>query len=106
MSSAKHIHFASLSSSVMEDLAIGLSSTGHKITCSGNGLSGGSVSRLQQHDVVLAQGPFDKGIEALVIGPDTVEDDLNIRKSLELKVPIYSVPEVIYQKSIDKQRMV
>lgn len=95
----------------MHNLALTLQQQGHTITGSDDIIYDPSQTRLQQKNLLPTEmGWFpDKitaNIDTVIVGMHTRKDNPELAKALELKLPVYSYPEFIYQQSQQKQRVV
>jgi UDP-N-acetylmuramate: L-alanyl-gamma-D-glutamyl-meso-diaminopimelate ligase len=105
------IHFISIGGSVMHNLAIALHQQGHHITGSDDEIHEPSHSRLDQHGLLPAQMGWNpetvhSGLDAVILGMHARADNPELQKAQELKLPVYSYPEFVYQQSRNKQRIV
>lgn len=105
------IHFIAIGGSVMHNLAIALHKAGHQVTGSDDEIFEPSHSRLKENNILPPQlGWFpeklDNTIDYVVIGMHAKADNSELLKAQELKLKIYSFPELIYEHSKDKQRVV
>ncbi len=95
----------------MHNLALALQQQGHTITGSDETIYEPSKTRLQQHGLLPAEAGWfpDKitpATDVVIVGMHARSDNSELRKALELGLPIYSYPEYIYQQSQQKQRVV
>ncbi|GAB3894456.1 Mur ligase family protein [Larkinella knui] len=105
------IHFISIGGSVMHNLAIALHQQGHHITGSDDEIHEPSRSRLEKYGLLPAQTGWNpdaihSGLDAVILGMHARADNPELKKAQELKVPVYSYPEFVYQQSQQKQRIV
>jgi len=79
------LHFTSNNESILEELAAALKSN---------------------HQISSSPDPLDDSCDGLVIGTETESDHREIVRAKELGITVYSVPDLIYHLSEDKQRIV
>lgn len=105
------IHFIAIGGSVMHNLAIALKRAGHHVTGSDDEIFEPARSALKANGLL----PAHEGWAPDLIGPDIDEvilgmhaqvDNPELLKAQEAGIPIRSFPEYIYQRSLDKQRIV
>src|SRR4030095_11143960 len=51
-------------------------------------------------------GQIVRGLDAVILGMHAKEDNPELIRARELKIPIFSFPEYIYKESVDKTRVV
>ena len=95
----------------MHNLAIALKKNGHTISGSDDEIYDPARSRLQKEGLLPeSEGWFErnihKGLDLIILGMHARADNPELKKALELKIPIYSFPEFIYNQSKDKTRVV
>ncbi len=90
------------------DLAIELKKAGHHITATLAGLSGSDRDKLLNDNAISEIIAPEKIVdsEVVVIGPAATTSNPEVTLALERGLPVYSLPDFIYQSSIDKQRLV
>ena len=111
MKKSKKIHFISLGEDVLCDLAIGLKKSGDTITGSDDAFTDIPKSKLQKNDLLpdpsgWFREKINKSLNAVIVGSNTSLDNIELLQAQELQIPVYSVPDYIFQRSIDKQRLV
>jgi UDP-N-acetylmuramate: L-alanyl-gamma-D-glutamyl-meso-diaminopimelate ligase len=107
----KQIHFIAIGGSAMHNLALALKQKGYKITGSDDEISEPSRSRLSKAEILPEPQGCDTskihtGLDAVILGINTKEDNPELLKAKELGLNVYSYPEYIYLQSLDKQRVV
>lgn len=109
MAAPRKIHFTGIDSPVVCDLAIALKITGDQVTGSGSGLPEG-VARLTAAGFPPPKewnpGNLADDLYAVVISPSIQQDNPELHRALELKIPVYSYPELIQDQSRNKHRVV
>lgn len=95
----------------MHGLACALAEAGHQVTGSDDKIYNPARSRLMEAGIL----PEEEGwhperitekLDAVILGMHAYEDNPELARALELKVPIYSFPEFIHRMSENKQRIV
>lgn len=108
----RNVHFIAIGGSAMHNLAIALQQKGIRVTGSDDEIFEPSLSRLQHHGLLPAEIGWhaDKNIHsdlsAVIVGMHAKPDNPELKRALELNIPVYSYPEFIYQASEHKQRVV
>lgn len=110
-SKPEQIHFIAIGGSVMHNLALELSGKGHTVTGSDDEIFEPSRSRLEARGLLPATEGWDtdrihKDLDAVIIGMHARKDNPELKRAQELGLAIYSFPEFIYERSLDKQRVV
>ncbi|MDO1513574.1 Mur ligase family protein [Maribacter confluentis] len=105
------IHFIAIGGSAMHNLALALSHKGYQVTGSDDVIFEPSRSRLQAKGLLpLEFGWFpnkiDAGLDAIVLGMHSKEDNPELLKAQQLGLTIYSYPEFLYEQSKNKTRVV
>lgn len=95
----------------MHNLAISLHKKGFSVTGSDVTLEEPVREELLKHGLLpAAQGWFPEkihpGITAVIVGPETENQNPELTAARKTGVAIYSYPEFIYRQAIDKQRIV
>ena len=107
----KKIHITGIGSPVIFDLAIALLTRGYEITGSAAGLlDEAAKDRLQEFNLLPEPGwhpeALDPSLDALILAPPVARDNPELHRALELKIPVFSYPEFIYQECSNKHRVV
>jgi UDP-N-acetylmuramate: L-alanyl-gamma-D-glutamyl-meso-diaminopimelate ligase len=108
---SQKVHFIAIGGSVMHNLAIALHRQGYQITGSDDEIYDPARTRLQNLGLLPAEmGWFPEKIyselDAVILGMHARKDNPELARAQELGLPIYSYPEYIYRKSLNKQRVV
>lgn len=95
----------------MHNLAIALHRKGNQVTGSDDEILDPSKSRLAREGILPeAEGWFPdkitREIDAIILGMHAREDNPELLKAKEFKIPVYSYPEYLYEASKDKIRVV
>jgi UDP-N-acetylmuramate: L-alanyl-gamma-D-glutamyl-meso-diaminopimelate ligase len=106
-----NIHFISIGGSVMHQLAIALKRKGYVITGSDDEIFEPARSNLQKEGILppaIGWNPdnINATLDAVILGMHAKEDNPELQKAKELKLPVYSFPEYIYKESTNKTRIV
>ena len=105
------IHIISIGGSVMHDLAINLKKLDHIISGSDDIIYEPSKSNLKKYDLLPSKLGYYKqnisrNIDIVITGMHTKKNNIEIKESKKLKIPIYSYPEIIRNFSENKHRIV
>ncbi len=105
------IHFIAIGGAAMHNLAIALYKKGDIVSGSDDEIFEPSKSRLQKFGLLPNTIGWDKeristDIDAIVLGMHAKEDNPELLKAAELKIPIFSYPEYLYEQAKDKTRIV
>jgi UDP-N-acetylmuramate: L-alanyl-gamma-D-glutamyl-meso-diaminopimelate ligase len=105
------IHFISIGGSVMHQLAIALKRKGYQITGSDDEIFEPAKSNLAKEGILPEEigwqpDEITKDLDAVILGMHAKDDNPELKKAKELKLPIYSFPEYIFQESKNKTRVV
>lgn len=106
-----NIHFIAIGGAAMHNLAIALHLKGNKVSGSDDEIFEPSKSRLEKYNLLPEYfGWFpDKlstQIDAVILGMHAREDNPELLRAKELKLPVFSYPEYLYEQSKDKIRVV
>lgn len=106
-----NIHFIAIGGAVMHNLAICLQNLGHTITGSDDVIFNPSKTNLEKNGLLPGkEGFFEENIspsiDAVILGMHAKVDNVELKKAQQLKIPIYSFPEFIYEQSKNKKRVV
>jgi len=105
------VHFIAVGGSVMHNLAITLKQLGYEVSGSDDKIYDPSRSRLEKHNLLpkdLGWFPelIDKEIDFIVLGMHAKKDNPELLKAQELDCKIYSYPELIFEFSKSKTRII
>ncbi len=105
------VHFIAIGGSVMHQLALALHRKGYQVTGSDDEIFEPARSNLEREGILPpGEGWFPErivpGIDSIILGMHAKGDNPELLKAMELKIPVYSFPEYIYQESRDKKRIV
>jgi UDP-N-acetylmuramate: L-alanyl-gamma-D-glutamyl-meso-diaminopimelate ligase len=106
-----NIHFISIGGSVMHQLAIALKRKGYQITGSDDEIFEPAKSNLHKEGILPSKIGWNPenitaDLDAVILGMHAKDDNPELKKAKELKLPVYSFPEYIYKESSDKTRVV
>ncbi|HSI90310.1 MAG TPA: Mur ligase domain-containing protein, partial [Adhaeribacter sp.] len=107
----KRIHLIATGGSIMHNLALALAEKGLQVTGSDDEIFEPAKSRLAAAGLLPEkEGWFPEKItpelDAVIVGMHARPDNPELLKAQELKLPVYSFPEFIYEQSKNKQRIV
>jgi UDP-N-acetylmuramate: L-alanyl-gamma-D-glutamyl-meso-diaminopimelate ligase len=105
------VHFISIGGAVMHNLAIVLKNKGHHVTGSDDEIIEPSKSRLKKNGLLPGKWGWDPGlitsdIDMIILGMHARADNPELIKSQELGLRILSFPELLYELTKDKKRIV
>lgn len=105
------VHFIAIGGAVMHNLAIALKEKGIHVTGSDDVIFDPARSKLKQYDLLpSAEGWFPEKIttdlDAVILGMHAHADNPELQRALDLNIPVISFPELIYNLSRHKQRIV
>lgn len=105
------VHFIAIGGAAMHNLAIALHLNGFNVSGSDDIVYEPSQSRLKSLGLLPDQEGWNtenitKDLDAVILGMHARIDNPELLKAQELKIPIYSYPEYIYQQSKGKKRIV
>lgn len=106
-----HYHLIAIGGAAMHNMAMALHDNGHKVTGSDDRIFEPSRSRLEAKGLLpKKEGWFEKNItkdiDAIVLGMHAKIDNPELLKAQKLGLKIYSFPELLYELSKDKTRVV
>ena len=98
------IHLVAIGGSVMHNLAINLSSSGHDVSGSDDEIYEPSRSRLQARQLLPAQLGWDadritSDIDVVILGKHARSDNPELLAAQRLGLPIFSFPEFVDKNS-------
>jgi len=104
------IHLIAIGGAVMHNLAIALKTKGLIVTGSDDEIFEPSLSRLKKHGLLTEKFGWDAEnihhqLDAVILGMHTRADNPELLRAIELKLPVYSFPEYVYEQSKDKVRV-
>ncbi len=106
-----HYHFIAIGGAAMHNLAMALHDNGQKVTGSDDKVFDPSRSRLKSKGLLPEKDGWfpekiTKKIDAIVLGMHAKLDNPELVKAQKLGLKIFSYPELIYEMSKDKTRVV
>ena len=104
-------HFIAIGGAVMHNLALDIYSQGNKVTGSDDEIFEPSRSRLANAGLLPAQtGWFPENItndmDVIILGMHAHKDNPELKRALELNIPVLSYPEFIFSQTQNKKRIV
>ena len=105
------VHFIAIGGSIMHNLALALERSGDRVTGSDDEIYEPSRSRLAEAGLLPDRMGWDPGrisneLDAVILGMHARRDNPELRRALELEIPVYSFPEFVGMRSADKKRVV
>lgn len=105
------IHLIAIGGSAMHNLAIALHYNHHTVTGSDDEIYNPAFNRLKKIGLLPDQIGWDservtKDIDLIILGMHARQDNPELIKAKELKIPVISYPEYIYKHAIGKKRIV
>jgi len=95
----------------MHNMALALHHKGFLISGSDDEISSPSKERLGKYNLLPNKigwfpSKITSDLDAIILGMHARKDNPELKKAIELNIPIYSYPEYLYEQSKDKQRIV
>jgi len=105
------VHFIAIGGSAMHNLAIALNRKGYVVTGSDDEIFEPSRTRLERDGILPNKMGWDptnitSNLDAVILGMHAREDNPELLRAKELKIPIFSYPEYLYEQSKNKTRVV
>jgi UDP-N-acetylmuramate: L-alanyl-gamma-D-glutamyl-meso-diaminopimelate ligase len=105
------VHFIAIGGSAMHNLAIALNRKGYVVTGSDDEIFEPSRTRLERDGILPNKMGWDptnitSNLDAVILGMHAREDNQELLRAKELKIPIFSYPEYLYEQSKNKTRVV
>lgn len=105
------VHFIAIGGSAMHNLALALHQNGYQVTGSDDEIFEPSKSRLSNAGLLPSKEGWQTDnitpdLDAVILGMHARKDNPELLKATEMKLPIYSYPEFLYQQSKNKTRVV
>jgi UDP-N-acetylmuramate: L-alanyl-gamma-D-glutamyl-meso-diaminopimelate ligase len=106
-----NVHFIAIGGAAMHNLALAMHQTGHAVTGSDDEIFEPSKGRLAAAGLLpetMGWNPdrLTKTIDAVILGMHARIDNPELLKAQEMGLRVYSYPEFIYERSLDKTRVV
>ena len=106
-----HLHFIAIGGAIMHQLAIALHKKGYTVSGSDDEINDPAKTNLAQKGLLPTEfGWFPEKItselDGVILGMHAKGDNPELLRAQELKLPVYSFPEYIYEASKDKKRVV
>ncbi len=107
----KKVHFIAIGGAAMHNLAIDMNQLGYEVTGSDDEIYEPSFSRLKENGILPQKmGWFPEKIhsdlEFIVLGMHAKKDNPELQKALKTGITVYSYPELVYNLSLNKKRVV
>lgn len=106
-----NIHFIAIGGAIMHNMALALHRKGYQISGSDDHIFDPSRSRLEAEGLLPAEFGFfadriHDGLDAVVLGMHARKDNVELRKAMELGIPVHSFPAYVYEQCKEQQRVV
>ena len=106
-----HSYFLNQYLRTKNNLALALHHKGFDITGSDDAIFSPSKERLEKFNLLPAEmgwfpSKITSDLNAVILGMHAKEDNPELKKAIELNIPIFSYPEYIYEQSKNKKRIV
>jgi UDP-N-acetylmuramate: L-alanyl-gamma-D-glutamyl-meso-diaminopimelate ligase len=107
----KKVHFIAIGGSVMHNLALDMRSLGYQVTGSDDEIYEPAKSRLDAHGLLPPSLGWDidrihSQLDFIVLGMHAKKDNPELLRAQELGINIFSYPELVYELSKHKKRVV
>lgn len=107
----KHIHFIAIGGAIMHQLALALQKQGNMITGSDDEINDPAKTNLAKAGILPEKyGWFPEKIteklDGIVLGMHAKAENPELLRAKELKIPIYSFPQYVYEVCKDKKRVI
>lgn len=105
------IHLVAIGGSAMHNLALALHEEGHRVSGSDDEIYEPARSRLADRGLLPAEigwfpDQITRDLDAVILGMHARRDNPELARALELEIPVFSYPEFVYRRSVDKKRVV
>jgi UDP-N-acetylmuramate: L-alanyl-gamma-D-glutamyl-meso-diaminopimelate ligase len=105
------VHFIAIGGAVMHNLAIALHKKGYVVTGSDDEIFEPSRSRLDRYGLLPDHTGWNAdriipGLDAVILGMHAREGNPELKKALELGIPVSSFPEYLFGQTKNKKRIV
>ncbi len=105
------VHLIATGGAVMHNLSIALHLLGNDVTGSDDEIYNPARDRLAKHGLLPTKMGWDadritEDLDCIILGMHARINNPELKKAQELKIPIYSFPEFIYEQSKKKKRIV
>lgn len=106
----ERIHFIAIGGAAMHNLAIALHKKGHHVSGSDDEIFNPSKGRLVTYGLLPIEfgwypDKIDQSLDAVILGMHAKKDNPELLKAQEIKLPIYSYPEYLYEQTKNKKRI-
>ena len=105
------LHFIAIGGTIMHNIAISMAKQGHQVSGSDDQILEPSRTQLEEAGLLPPEyGWFpekiDDSIDIVILGRHAESDNPELIKAREIGVKMYTFPELIYEQSMDKTRIV
>ena len=107
----KKVHFIAIGGSIMHNLALALHNKGVEVTGSDDEIYDPAKSKLEKASIIPAEMGWNSAnitddLDAIVLGMHAKKDNPELIEAQNKGIKIYSFPELIFELSKNKQRVV
>lgn len=105
------IHLVAIGGAAMHNIALALQENGHEVSGSDDEIYNPARERLAARGLLPVQtGWFPErihtGLDAVILGMHARADNPELRRALELNLPVYSYPSFLFEHAREKTRVV
>lgn len=105
------IHFIAIGGSIMHSLALALHRDGHRVSGSDDEIYEPARTRLRDVGILpeiegWSLSRITPDLDAVILGMHARSDNVELQEAQRLHLPIFSFPEFLSQRSINKRRVV
>ncbi|MEX0967406.1 MAG: Mur ligase family protein [Bacteroidia bacterium] len=105
------VHFIAIGGSIMHNLAIALKNQGDEVTGSDDEIFEPAKGKLREKGLLPENtgwdpGRLNSGLDAVILGMHAKPDNPELKRALDLGLPVYSFPEFIANRTQQQKRVV
>lgn len=106
-----YVYFIGIGGSVMHQLAIALHQKGYKVAGSDDNFEEPALSHLKKNNLLPEKTGYEaqrihQGIDKIILGMHAKKDNPELLAAQRLHIPVLSFPELIYERTRHKKRIV
>ena len=107
----KQIHLIAIGGAIMHYLAIDLKKNGYQVTGSDDVIFDPAKSNLEKENLLPKKMGWNAehihaNLDLIILGMHAKKNNPELQKALDLKIPVQSFPEFVFQQTRDKLRVV